>query len=295
MGVGANPQSAIIHPQLSVSATKGLLEKLYARYNHRVFVPPDPLQFVYRFPDRRDAEIGAFLAAALAYGRVRQIERSLTQLFDRMDGAPCDFTMRLNGAGRAGLRTFKHRFTTGDDIADLLGLFRRVLDDHGDLEAFFALGYRQEHPTVLPAMSTFCDSLCRLHADAHGGHVSDGLGYLLASPSRGSASKRLHLFLRWMVRHDEVDVGLWRSIDKARLVVPVDVHMARLCRILGLHDDRTVSRSTAVKITESFAKMEPTDPVKYDFALSRIGILESCTGRYRPACESCELYGICSA
>ncbi len=273
--------------------TKNLLERLYARYNHRAFVPPDPLQFVYRFSERSDMEIAAFLATALAYGRVRQIERSLTQLFDRMNRAPYDFTMRLNGAGRASLRTFKHRFTAGSDIWDLLDLFRRVLDDHGDLESFFLEGYREEHPTVLPALSTFCDSLCRLYADAHGGRVSGGLGYLLASPSRGSASKRLHLFLRWMVRHDEVDVGLWRRIDKAKLIVPVDVHMARLCRILGLHNDKTTSLRTAVKITEAFAEIEPADPVKYDFSLSRIGILENCTGRHRPECSCCSLSDVC--
>jgi uncharacterized protein (TIGR02757 family) len=270
-----------------------LLERLYARYNHREFVPPDPLQFAYRFPERSDMEIAAFLASALAYGRVRQIERSLTQLFDRMDGAPYDFTMHLNGAGHARLRSFKHRFTTGDDISDLLDLLRRVLDDYHDLESFFLQGYNEEHATVLPALSTFCDSLCDLYADAHRGRVSDGIRYLLASPSRGSASKRLHLFLRWMVRHDEVDIGSWRGVDKAKLIVPVDTHMARLCRILGLHDDRTISRSTAVKITEAFARIEPADPAKYDFALSRIGILENCTGRHRLECRSCELCGIC--
>jgi uncharacterized protein (TIGR02757 family) len=275
--------------------TRNLLERLYARYNHRAFVPPDPLQFVSRFSERLDREIAGFLAAALAYGRVRQIERSLTQLLDRMGHAPYDFTMRLNGAGRASLRTFKHRFTTGDDIWDLLDLFRRVLDDHGDLETFFLQGYHEEHPTVLPALSTFCDCLCRLHADTHRGRMSGGVSYLLASPSRGSASKRLHLFLRWMVRHDEVDIGLWRGIDKARLIVPVDVHMARLCRILGLHDDKATSLRTAVKITGTFSEIEPADPVKYDFALSRIGILENCTGDRRPECNHCELFGICQS
>jgi len=273
--------------------TKSLLERLYARYNHRAFVPPDPLQFVYRFSERLDREIAAFLAAALAYGRVRQIERSLTQLFDRMNFAPYDFTMRLNGTGRAALRTFKHRFTTGGDIWDLLDLFRRILDDYGDLEAFFMQGDRREHSTVLPALSAFCDSLCELYADAHHGHTSSGLAYLLASPTRGSASKRLHLFLRWMVRHDEVDVGLWRSVDPARLIVPVDVHMARLCRILGLHNDKTTSLRTAIRITKAFAELEPGDPVKYDFALSRIGILENCTGQYRPECARCELSALC--
>jgi uncharacterized protein (TIGR02757 family) len=272
---------------------RSLLERLYARYNHRAFVPPDPLRFVYRFPERSDVEIAAFLASALAYGRVRQIERSLTQLFDRMNGAPYDFTMRLNGAGHAKLRTFKHRFTTGNDIADLLDLLRHVLDECGDIESFFLEGYDEDHPTVLSALSRFCDSLCERYAATHRGRVSDGVRYLLASPSRGSASKRLHLFLRWMVRHDEVDIGLWRCIDKAKLIVPVDTHMTRLCRILGFHDDQTTSVRTALKITEAFARIEPADPVKYDFALSRIGILENCTGRHRPQCDDCELYSLC--
>ena len=97
-----------------------------------------------------------------------------------------------------------------------------------------------------------------------------------------------------MVRDDDVDTGLWRRIDKAKLVVPVDVHMARLCRILELYDRKTVSLTTALKITESFAEIEPADPVKFDFALSRIGILDNCTGQHRSSCELCELFRFCS-
>lgn len=291
----SKPVKALASPTRSVAADslRDVLNRVYARYNHREFVPPDPLQFVYRFPDRRDAEIAAFLASALAYGRVRQIERSLTELFDRMDGSPHEYTMNLCDAGRARMRPFKHRFTTGSDIIDLIDLFHRILDEYGDLESFFLRGYRPEHPNVLPALSVFCDSLCERYADAHDGHVSFGLSYLLASPSRGSASKRLHLFLRWMVRYDEVDPGLWRRVDKSKLIVPIDVHMARLCRILGLHDDKTTTGRTAVKITEGFSKIEPADPAKYDFALSRIGILENCTGCPRPECAYCELTEVC--
>jgi uncharacterized protein (TIGR02757 family) len=96
-----------------------------------------------------------------------------------------------------------------------------------------------------------------------------------------------------MVRDDDVDVGLWKSVDKDKLIVPVDVHMARLCRILGFHDRKTVSLSTAITITESFSEIEPIDPVKYDFALTRIGILDDCTGQQRSGCEFCELFAIC--
>jgi len=274
---------------MSVLQIKRLLEKLYTKYNHRACVPPDPLQFVYRYTKRPDMEITAFLASALAYGRVRQIERSLTQLFDRMDNAPYAFVSRFDRPRRAKLRSFKHRFTTGDDLSDLLALFRRVFDDYGSLESFFALGRHSEHTTVLPALSIFCDSLCRMH----GGQVPAGLNYLLANPDRGSVSKRLHLFLRWMVRHDEVDPGLWTCIDKAKLLVPMDVHLSRLCRLLGLHNDQTISPSTALKVTQAFAQMEPGDPVKYDFALSRLGILENCTGRPGSACESCGIRRTC--
>jgi uncharacterized protein (TIGR02757 family) len=146
---------------------------------------------------------------------------------------------------------------------------------------------------MIPGLSHFCDSLCETYAKGHGGKVPRGLMYLLASPTRNSACKRLNLFLRWMVRHDEVDVGLWKSIDKAKLIVPVDVHMSRLCRILGLYRQKTVSLPAAVEITESFARIAPADPVRYDFALSRIGIVENCDGTYRPACEDCELLEFC--
>lgn len=272
---------------VQIDLLRHVLERVYARYNHKELIGSDPLQFVCRYRNRRDREIVGFLASALAYGRVQQIERSLTQLFDRMDGTPYEFTLRFDSRGRTKLRGFKHRFTTGDDIADLLMRFRRILDEFGGLEAFFLQGYRAEHATVLPALTRFCESLTEETPP------SAGLNYLLASPSRGSACKRLNLFLRWMVREDEVDVGLWKHVDKAKLIVPVDVHMGRLCRILGFHDSKSATLATAVRITEAFSRIEPTDPAKYDFALSRIGILEGCDGRPRPECIACELNGIC--
>jgi len=114
---------------LAIGPQRDVLERVYARYNHRQFLDSDPLQFVYRYQDRRDREIVGFLASALAYGRVQQIARSLTELFNRMGSSPYEFTSQFDGRARARLGGFKHRFTTGDDIADLLMRFRRVLDD----------------------------------------------------------------------------------------------------------------------------------------------------------------------
>lgn len=272
---------------------KDVLERLYAKYNHREVIKPDPLQFVYRYSEPLDMEIVALLAAALAYGRVEQIEKSLTNLFERMGKSPYEFVRNFGKSQHKKLSGFRHRFTTGQDISDLLWLLQQALNGHGSIERFFMQGYDPSDNNIIAALSKFCETMYAMYSSRHGVQVSRGLKYLLASPDRGSACKRLNLFLRWMVRDDEVDVGLWKSIDKARLIVPVDVHMGRLCRILGLYSRNTVSLSTAIEITESFAKIVPADPVKYDFALSRVGILGNCNGQYRNACEHCELSPFC--
>jgi len=273
---------------------RDVLEKLYERYNRRELISPDPLQFLYRYSDPADIEITAFLASALAYGRVQQIEKSLENLLGRMGERPSEFVKYFDNNKRRTLKDFKHRFTTGDDISDLLMLLKTAVSRCGSIEQYFALGYNPNDKNIIPALSLFCDSLLDIHAAGRRGQPPSGLKYLLVSPDGGSACKRLNLFLRWMVRDDDVDTGLWKSIDKARLIVPVDVHMGRLCKILGLYDRKTVSLSAAAEITESFAEIEPADPVKYDFALSRIGILENCNGRRRKGCEFCELSGFCS-
>jgi uncharacterized protein (TIGR02757 family) len=272
---------------------RDVLEKLYERYNRRELISPDPLQFVYRYLNPADMEVTAFLASALAYGRVGQIEKSLNNLLGRMGNSPYEFVINFDKDKRRTLKDFKHRFTTADDISDLLMLFRTVISRHGSIEQYFALGYNPGDRNIIPALSKFCNSLLDIHTAGYKGQPTRGLKYLLVSPAGGSACKRLNLFLRWMVRDDDVDTGLWKSIEKAKLIIPVDVHMSRLCKIMGLYDRKTVSLSVATEITKSFAEIEPADPVKYDFALSRIGIVENCDGHQRSSCANCELFELC--
>ncbi len=272
---------------------KDVLEKLYSKYNHRDLIKPDPLQFVYRYDNPSDMEVAAFLAADLAYGRVEQIQKSLTNLFERMGKSPHAFVKGFGKAERKKLNGFKHRFTTDRDISDLLILLHKILNQYGSIEKFFVQGYNSGGINIVPALSKFCSSLLEMYSAEHNGKTSRGIKYLLASPANGSACKRLNLFLRWMVRDDDVDTGLWKSIDKARLIVPVDVHMSRLCKILGFYNQKAVSLRTAVQITQGFAEIEPADPVKYDFSLSRVGIVENCNGRYHNDCEFCELFKFC--
>lgn len=272
---------------------KDLLERLYARYNHSLFIPPDPLQFVYQYTDPADREVVAFLASGLAYGRVEQIARSCRNLLVRMGTGPADFVRSFRPSHRRHLNGFKHRFTTGDDVADLLEVLGWAIRETGSLEAFFLRGYRPTDQTIVPGLDRFCASLLDRFASQHDGRSSPGLQYLLARPTAGSACKRLNLFLRWMVRKDDVDPGPWTAVNRSKLVVPMDVHMGRLCRILGLYDRKTVSLSTALQVTARFAEISPDDPVRYDFALSRIGILEDCTGKQRPQCRGCEIEPFC--
>jgi uncharacterized protein (TIGR02757 family) len=272
-----------------LSELKTIFDGLYEKYNHRELIKPDPLQFVYEYANPADMEVTGFLAASLAYGRVEQIENSVRNLLGRLGKSPYEFVLNFKNKDRAKFTGFKHRFNTGNDIADLLLLLHQAITNAGSIEKYFLQFYDDTDENIIPALSRFCETLMNMKS----GGISQGLKFLLAGPNRGGVAKRLNMFLRWMVRSDDVDAGLWQSIDKSKLIVPVDVHIGRLTRILGFHNRKNVTLKTAVEITRRFAEIEPADPVKYDFALSRIGIVENCTGRLRSGCELCELFKFC--
>jgi uncharacterized protein (TIGR02757 family) len=252
---------------------KEKLDELYEKYNRRDLIKPDPLQFVYRYSSGADKEIAAFLSAVLAYGRVEQIQKSLEKLFSLMEKSPYDFVISFDNKKKKLLKDFKHRFNTGKDICDLLKILKSALQQYGSLEKLFLKGYKKEDKNIIPALSEFCTSLRQLHSHGGNGHMSRGLAYLLPHPLSGSACKRFNLFLRWMDREDDVDVGLWKSVDASKLIIPMDAHISKLCKNMGFYKRKTISLAAAIEITDNFAKVEPCDPVKYDFALCRSGML----------------------
>jgi len=185
-------------------------------------------------------------------------------VLDRM-GPPARFLKRSSES--ALFRTFcdfQHRFTTGEEMAALLYGAKRASGRHGSLLACFESGLGDSDETVLGVLSAFVAEL----SEPSGGRC----GSLLASPADGSACKRLNLFLRWLVRRDEVDPGGWESVGAARLVIPLDVHIHRICRTLGLTRRNTADMRTALEITRAFRLIWPGDPIRYDFSLSRLGI-----------------------
>lgn len=240
-------------------------EELYQRLNRRRYVEPDPLQFLYDYPDPCDREIVALVASALAYGRVKQILQSVTDALGRLGRRPGAFVIE---AGPETLRHafdgFKHRFSDGDNLAALLSGAANALKTHRTLQQCFLAGMGGGDETVAPAAARFVLALRR-------GATGD-CGHLLPDPAKGSACKRLNLMLRWLVRRDDVDPGGWELVSPAKLIVPLDTHMHRLALRLGATDRRAADARTAMEATAAFRALSPDDPVKYDFALTRLGI-----------------------
>lgn len=241
------------------------LERLYAQYHRRDLVNPDPLVFLYDYEDIRDREIAGLVASSLAYGRVRQIMDSVASALAPMGSSPFLFLMESTGeALDETYRHFRHRFTSGKEMASLLRGARGAVEEHGSLQACFRKGLGSGDETVLPALSAFVAALHRCTGTCRKG--------FLPSPDEGSACKRWHLFLRWMVRHDEVDPGGWSGVPTSKLVVPLDTHMHRMGLELRLTRRRQADQETALEITRAFRKIAPEDPVRYDFVLTRMGI-----------------------
>lgn len=241
------------------------LEEIYRTLNRREHVGVDPVGFLYRHDDLRDREIVGLVAATLAYGRIEQIHASVAQALERLGPSPARAALDEDGRTLgAAFRGFKHRFTTGEEVAALLGGAAGVQRRYGSLGALFASLVGPSDETVVPALGCLVREI-----DAEG--LCDGSS-LLPVPARGSACKRLHLFLRWMVRSDEIDPGGWDGVDRSKLVVPLDTHMHRIGRALGFTRRKQADLKTALEITDAFRQASPEDPVKYDFALVRLGM-----------------------
>ncbi len=254
-----------MNPQDIIFMDREHLDALYVKYNQREFVSPDPLQFLYDYPDVREREVAALIASSLAFGRVAQIVRSVGIVLQRLGPSPRAF---LKAAAPESIRTmfgdFIHRFVTGADLAEMLLAVKRVIRRYGSLYACFLSGVNADDETVLPALAAF---VRELSAETDGRR-----NYLLPAPERGSACKRLNLFLRWMVRKDDVDPGGWHGISPSMLIIPLDVHMHRICRAFGLTARKGADMRTAVEITDAFREIAPEDPARYDFCLTRPGI-----------------------
>jgi uncharacterized protein (TIGR02757 family) len=245
---------------------KAFLEGLYFVYNRRELVDPDPLVFLYRYDDLLDREVAGLVASCLAYGRVAQIMKSAEKVLAVMGQNPHRFLLRNKRDLSVFLRDFKHRFTTGEQIAGLLARTSEALREYGSLEGLLSECLRKGG-TFLGALNYFSRALS-----------PSGEGFsLLAAPEGGSACKRLLLYLKWMTRRDDVDPGGWTVVAPKDLIVPTDTHIHNIALQLGLTERKQADLKTALEITRCFACLTPEDPARYDFALSRFGIRKGMT------------------
>ncbi len=246
---------------------KAAFEALYTRFNDPAWIHPDPLEFVVHYLRLHDREIVALVAACLAYGRVQTILKSVSTVLAPMEGRPRDF-IDTHAAGDFAkiYHGFVHRFTKGSQIARLMIGIKKVLESHGSLYDCFLHRDTPGAETILPALEGFVHEL--------EGAAGCPFPFLLPDPAKGSALKRLNLFLRWMVRRDRIDPGGWDAVSPARLIYPLDTHIHAAARSLGFTRRKSADLKTALEITGRFRAVNPDDPVKYDFALARVGILK---------------------
>ena len=280
---------------LSDDGLRAVLDRFVADSDAAALAARDPVELVRLYTHPHDQEVAGLIVASLAYGRVASIKRSAGGLLERLGASPA----RSVDTGRAAKVAdgFVYRFQRGSDLPRFLRALQRVRARHGSLAEAFAHGVRADEDDYVPAMDRFSSLL---HGEL-GPRPSYGLRYLVPrAVASGGAAKRLCLYLRWMIRPaGPQDLGAWQrlapgQVDPARLVVPLDTHIERIARYIGLTERRTPNMRTAREITAALRRLRPDDPLYYDIALCHLGISGSCPRARNPElCRGCPIRAAC--
>jgi len=288
---------------------KEFLDPLVSQFHRLEYLTSDPLEFVHLHSDPLDQEAVGLLASQLAYGNVKQIRASVRDALERMkevSDSPSGFIKSLDSqvgvkTGLHAFQTFRHRFQTGTDLVSLFTALSGTWKKEGSLGSAIAIRHRDAEdlgPSLAALLAEWKREL---------GPHTQGLGHFLASPADGSVCKRWAMYFRWMVRRDALDPGTWAEgsplsrtfrgrarLRPADLILPLDTHTGRIAGYLGLTKRKSLNWRAAKEITNRLKECDPLDPVKYDFALCRLGILDLCKKEYRRGiCESCSLLPVC--
>lgn len=250
------------------SELKELLEEKADFYNRPEFIGPDPISVPHQFTKRQDVEIAGFFSAVLAWGQRKTIIRKSLELMHLMDDAPYEFVCQHQEHDLKPILQFKHRTFNPTDALYFMEALRQLYLEHGSLEPLFVPGDNESH--VGPALERFHRAFFSLPDYPHRTEKH------IPSPLRKSTCKRLNMFLRWMARKDDrgVDFGIWDQIRPSHLICPLDLHVDRVARKLRLIKRHATDWSTALELTGNLLKLDPADPVKYDFALFGLGVVE---------------------
>ncbi len=249
--------------------TKAFLEKLYHKYN-KVNSVNDPIWNVIRQKDEINQEILAFISAVYAFGNISQINFTIEKILKLLEPFPLERILDKDYLDYLKNKTnIYHRFLFHEDFIGLMNTLNYVYSKYGSLKKLFLLNYIPEEQNLKNSIIQFSRELRAINKK----FIRDSkikLKFLYPSPESGSPCKRLNLFLRWMVRKDNIDLGLWNEIKTLQLIIPLDTHIFQAAKYFGLTKLKNPSWNMAVEITESLKKFDPIDPVKYDFALSHL-------------------------
>lgn len=244
-------------------------------YHYKAFdkttISPDPLEFLHKFKYPTDIEVSGIFSSTFAFGNVKQIIKILEVLHNIMGESPYDFIMSFDKKKHSKyFNDLKYRFFTTEDILNLYDGLSTIYNAYGSLKYLFLLYHSAEDKNLKESISRFTENLfLRISGKRE---LTHGIKFMFPNPMNGSAAKRINLFLRWMVREDELDFGIWNEIPTSQLVIPVDTHIARICTELKLTTKKNVSWTMAEEITENLKKYNKLDPVKYDFAICHLGM-----------------------
>ncbi len=247
----------------SIEETRILLESVYSNYHKREFIHPDPLEFLGNYKNSEDVEIVALIASSFAIGRVRSILQTVELILKVLKFPKKDLQILDRKNLESAFYQFKYRFYTDHSLVDFLMGIKNVINEFGSLHNCFLKGVNQTDRDPLGSLTYF---VSHLTADISSGQR------VLPDPEKGSACKRLNLFLRWMVRKDNIDPGIWADIPKNILIIPLDTHMMQISQILGFTSRKSADMKTAIEITNALKVYDPIDPVRFDFSLTRLGI-----------------------
>ena len=256
---------------LPIKVIKKELDEKVDWYNRPAFIPADPISIPRLFTKKQDQEIAGLFAAIFSWGNRTTIINKSRELMHLMDDSPHDFCLNHSKADLKKLFVFKHRTFNTTDLLYFIEFFKWHYSQHASLESAFTRGWNKKDETVENALNGFNQYFFSLP------DVPARTQKHIASPEKNSSCKRLNMFLRWMVRQDGcgVDLGIWKTISPAQLIIPIDVHVARVARRYGILERKPIDWQAALELTAFLRNLDETDPVKYDFALFGTGVMEN--------------------
>ncbi len=253
--------------KLKTSELKDFLDEKVNLYNNPKFIESDPIQIPHQFYKKEDIEIAAFLAATIAWGNRKSIIKNANRMMELLDHSPFEFIMQHEASDLEKLSPFVHRTFNGNDFMQFVESLQHLYKNHNGLEAVFSK--YAEKDSLQKSIHQFKNVFFEIpHLKRTQKHVSD--------PLKNSAAKRINMFLRWMIRNDNngVDFGIWKSLSSSQLSCPLDVHSGNVARKLGLLTRKQNDGKALAELDKALRKLDPTDPVKYDFALFGLGVFE---------------------